>query len=257
YAELDRNSGAVVFYRATGTWPAATTSRAAWDRYSETLARDRQTEIFQKVSRGYAALENLASIAQAEALSTQVTVRMAERNVGWLCDALSCLGDAAQIPSDELNDTVGRLEVLATSQGFVAQGFDSVPSLPLSLLPDLVDTLQAVGQTPGTVLQVQAAQSSVTSMAVALRTAVRVYDAAGSEETSPSRLKLVRTEDGPPSIDATVEETFTAILQTLRFFREVLGRDSLTGTGAPVVAIVHYGNNFANAFWDGEHVVVG
>jgi hypothetical protein len=56
YAELNRNSGAVVFYQATKTWPAAITSRAAWDRYSETLARDRQTEIFQKVSQGYAAL---------------------------------------------------------------------------------------------------------------------------------------------------------------------------------------------------------
>jgi Zn-dependent metalloprotease len=67
----------------------------------------------------------------------------------------------------------------------------------------------------------------------------------------------VRIEDGPPSSDATVEETFTAIVQALRFFREVLGRDSLAGTDAPVVAIVHYGNNFANAFWDGEHVVVG
>ena len=202
-------------------------------------------------------MENLASIARAEALSTQVTVGLAEENVGRLCAALRCLGEAAQIPDDQLDDTVGRLAVSTTSQAFVGQRLDNVPSFPLSLLPGLVDTLRAVGQTPGTVLQVQAAQASVTSMAAALRTAVRVYDAAGSDETSPSRLKLVRTEDGPPSDDATVEETLTAILQTIRFFREVLGRDSFAQTGAPVVAIVHYGNNFANAFWDGEHVIVG
>ena len=54
-----------------------------------------------------------------------------------------------------------------------------------------------------------------------------------------------------------MEETFTGIVQSLRFFREVLGRDFLAETGAPVTAIVHYGNNFANVFWDGEHVVVG
>lgn len=257
YAELNRNSGAVVFYRATGTWPAAATSRDAWDRYSETLARDRQTEIFQKVSQGYAALENLASIAQAHALSAQVTAEMAERNVGSLCTALRCLGEVAQVPGDELNQLMSSLETSAPSQEFVAQGLGDIPSLPLSLLPDLAAALRAVGQTPGTVLQVQAAQSSVTTLDVALQTAVRVYDAAGTRETSPPRLKLVRTEDGPPSTDATVEETFTAILQSLRFFREVLGRDIVAETGAPVVAIVHYGENFANAFWDGEQVVVG
>jgi hypothetical protein len=257
YAELNRNSGAVVFYRTTGPWPAATTSRVAWDRYSETLAHDRQTEIFQKVSQGYAALENLASIAQAQAWSAQVTAGMVERNVDWLCTALCCLGEVAQIPVGELNQLISSLKVSVPSHGFVAQGLGNVSSLPLSLLPDLAAALRAAGQTPGTVLQVQAAQSSLTAMDVTLRTAVHVYDAAGSDETSPSRLKLVRIEDGPPSTDVTVEETFTAMLQTLQFFREVLGRDIVAETGAPVVAIVHYGNNFANAFWDGEHVVVG
>jgi len=257
YAELNRNSGAVVFYRATGTWPAAATSRDAWDRYSETLARERQTEIFQKVSQGYAALENLASIAQAHALSAHVTAGMAERNVGSLCTALRCLGEVAQIPGGELDQLMSSLETSAPSHEFVAQRLGNAPSLPLSLLPELAAALRAAGQTPGTVLQVQAAQSSVTSMDITLRTAVCVYDAAGSEETSPSRLKLVRTEDGPPSPDATVEETFTGILQSLRFFRDVLGRDFIAEKGAPIVAIVHYGNNFANVFWDGEHVVVG
>jgi Zn-dependent metalloprotease len=202
-------------------------------------------------------LENLASIAQAQTLSTQVTAGMAERNVGSLCTALRRLGEAAQIRSDELNHTISSLEDSVPSQEFVAQGLGDVSSLPLSLLPDLAAALRAAGQTPGMVLQVQAAQSSLTSVDVTLRTTVCVYDAAGSEETSPSRLELVRTEDGPPSTDATVEETFTAILQALRFFREVLGRDVVAEIGAPVVAIVHYGNNFANAFWDGEHVVVG
>ncbi|HEU5385269.1 MAG TPA: hypothetical protein VFV73_05140 [Streptosporangiaceae bacterium] len=170
-------------------------------------------------------MENLASIAQAHALSAQVTAGMAERNVGSLCTALRRLGEVAQIPGGELSQLMSSLEASAPSQEFVAQGLGNVPSLPLSLLPELAAALRAAGQTPGTVLQVQAAQSSVTSMDVTLRTAVLVYDAAGSEETSPSRLKLVRTEDGPPSPDATVEETFTAILQSLRFFREVLGRD--------------------------------
>ena len=148
YAELERNSAAVAFYRAVGTWPAATTSHTAWNSHSETLARDRQTAIFQTVSQGYSALENLAYIAGEEALSTQDTARLVEENVGWLRDALRSIGRVAQIPDDQLAGTVRRLQITTISQATAGQRPDNVPSRPLSLLPQLLDMQLASGQRP-------------------------------------------------------------------------------------------------------------
>jgi Thermolysin metallopeptidase, alpha-helical domain/Thermolysin metallopeptidase, catalytic domain len=259
YAELERNSAAVAFYRAMGTWPVSTTSRTAWDSHSETLARDRQTAMFQTVSRGYAALEAVAYIAGEKKLSSQDTTRLVEENVGWLCDALRWVGKAAQIPDDQLDGTLDRLKVTSIPQAVGRRQFDNVPP---SLLSQLLDLQLAAGQAPGSALEVETAQvrveqDSFTSTSTLVGAALRVYDAAGSSERSPSRLKLVRTEAGPPSNDVTVEETFNAMAQTVRFFREVFGRDSLDETAAPTVAVVHFEKNYLNAFWDGEQLILG
>ena len=89
YAELERNSAVVAFYRTMGTWPVSSTGRTAWDSYSETLARDRHTAMFQTVSQGYAALENFAYIARDKTLSAQDTAVLVEENVVLLSEALS------------------------------------------------------------------------------------------------------------------------------------------------------------------------
>jgi hypothetical protein len=109
YAELERNSAAVAFYRRRSMWPASTTSRTAWENYSETLARDRKTDIFQKVSQGYAALEDVAYIAREKMLPTEEIPGLLQGNVEWLCTALRCAGEAARIPDDEINKAVDRL----------------------------------------------------------------------------------------------------------------------------------------------------
>jgi hypothetical protein len=44
---------------------------------------------------------------------------------------------------------------------------------------------------------------------------------------------------------------------SLALFAEVYGRASYDGAGAPVVATVHYGRNYDNAFWDGRQLVFG
>jgi hypothetical protein len=133
YAELERNSAAVAFYRAMGTWPVSSTSRTAWDSYSETLARDRQTAMFQRASQGYAALENFAYIAREKTLSTQDTARLVEENVGLLCEALHRVGTVAKIPGNQLRAAVDRLKVSSDPQSHEGRQQPRIPhpGLPL------------------------------------------------------------------------------------------------------------------------------
>ena len=129
------------------------------------------------------------------------------------------------------------------------------------MLVQILDMQKAAGQAPGTALvkteEIRVEQDLFTSGSTLAGVAIHVYDAEGSAAIPPSHRELVRTEAGPPSDDITVEETFNAMSQTIRFFREVLGRDSLDGTAAPVVAVVHYGTNYANSWWDGKQLIVG
>jgi hypothetical protein len=68
---------------------------------------------------------------------------------------------------------------------------------------------------------------------------------------------LVRYEDQPPSGDAAVDETYDAIAAVHAFFTDVLHRDSWDGKGSRLEAVIHYGRDFDNAFWDGSRVVLG
>jgi hypothetical protein len=116
-----------------GTWPVSSTSRTAWDSYSETLARDRQTAMLQRASQGYAALENFAYIAREKALSTQDTARLVEENVGLLCEALHRVGTVAKIPGNQLRAVVDRLKVSSDPQSHEGQQQPRIPhpGLPL------------------------------------------------------------------------------------------------------------------------------
>lgn len=44
---------------------------------------------------------------------------------------------------------------------------------------------------------------------------------------------------------------------TYNFYKNVLGRDSIDGAGLPLISTVHYGSNYANAFWNGQQMVYG
>jgi len=44
---------------------------------------------------------------------------------------------------------------------------------------------------------------------------------------------------------------------TYDFYKDVLGRDSIDGKGEKLISDVHVGENFANAFWDGEKMNYG
>jgi len=67
----------------------------------------------------------------------------------------------------------------------------------------------------------------------------------------------VVNEGDQPAGDEAVDEAATGITATLDLFRDVYERDSFDDAGARVLLPVHYGERYANAFWDGTHLVFG
>ena len=83
----------------------------------------------------------------------------------------------------------------------------------------------------------------------------RVIDDAAGRETLPGT--TVRREGQPATGDAAVDEAYDGLGQTWSLYSEVFGRDSLDGRGLALLATVHYGKDYDNAFWDGTRMVFG
>lgn len=81
-----------------------------------------------------------------------------------------------------------------------------------------------------------------------------VYSAANSESLPGTR---VRGDDEPPSGDTAVDEAYDATGQIHTLFATSFDRDAIDGAGSPVTVTVHYGENYDNAFWNGEQLVFG
>jgi hypothetical protein len=81
-----------------------------------------------------------------------------------------------------------------------------------------------------------------------------IGDAEGSEQL-PGR--SVRREGAPATGDPAADEAYDGLGATYRYFREVHDRDSLDGSGGPLLATVHYGRDYDNAFFNGERMVFG
>ncbi len=67
----------------------------------------------------------------------------------------------------------------------------------------------------------------------------------------------VRTEGQPETGDVAVTEAYDGLGATWQLWSEAYERDSLDGKGMPLLATVHYGRNYDNAFWDGTQMVFG
>jgi Zn-dependent metalloprotease len=81
-----------------------------------------------------------------------------------------------------------------------------------------------------------------------------ISDAAGST-TLPGR--TVREEGGPASNDAAVDEAYDGLGATWELYWSAYGRNSLDANGLPLLASVHYGTGYDNAFWNGTQMVFG
>ncbi|QYF89764.1 MULTISPECIES: M4 family metallopeptidase [Arthrobacter] len=81
-----------------------------------------------------------------------------------------------------------------------------------------------------------------------------IYNA-GSIEELPGT--IVRKEGAPPTGDPAADEAYEGLGHTHRLYTDAFGRDSIDGRGLPLIATVHYGERYDNAFWDGRQMVFG
>ncbi len=81
-----------------------------------------------------------------------------------------------------------------------------------------------------------------------------IFDAKGTQTTPGTQ---VRAEGGAPSRDDAVNEAYDGLGATWELWSTAYSRDSLDGKGMPLLASVHYGRNYDNAFWDGTQMVFG
>ncbi|MEU5607348.1 M4 family metallopeptidase [Streptomyces sparsogenes] len=81
-----------------------------------------------------------------------------------------------------------------------------------------------------------------------------IFDA-GHKEHLPG--KKVRGEGGRPTADDTVTRAYDGLGATFQMFLKSYGRHSIDDSGLPLNATVHYGEDYGNAFWNGEQMVFG
>jgi len=81
-----------------------------------------------------------------------------------------------------------------------------------------------------------------------------ISDAKGTQTTPGTE---VRAEGADPTDDEAVNEAYDGLGATWQLWSAAYSRDSLDGKGMPLLATVHYGRNYDNAFWDGSQMVFG
>jgi Zn-dependent metalloprotease len=93
----------------------------------------------------------------------------------------------------------------------------------------------------------------VTQPAVKQRT---IYSAKNQQQLPGT---IVASEKNPPATgaDVAVVEAFTGLGATWDFYFDVFDRQSIDDEGMPLNATVHYGNQYNNAFWNGQQMVFG
>ena len=68
---------------------------------------------------------------------------------------------------------------------------------------------------------------------------------------------LLRSEGQAASSDISVNEAYDGLGATFDLFYDVYGRNSIDNNGMDLLATVHYGNKYNNAFWNGSQMVFG
>jgi Zn-dependent metalloprotease len=83
-----------------------------------------------------------------------------------------------------------------------------------------------------------------------------IYDQGHSTAYEPG--VLVRDEGGAPVADVSVNQAYDGFGLTYKLFWDVFHRDSIDDHGMPIQGLVHYGDAYDNAFWDGAgHMFFG
>ncbi|MEP7018192.1 MAG: M4 family metallopeptidase [Actinomycetota bacterium] len=83
-----------------------------------------------------------------------------------------------------------------------------------------------------------------------------IYDQVHSTAYEPGI--LVRDEGGAPVADVSVNQAYDGFGLTYKLFWDVFHRNSIDDQGMPIQGLVHYGDAYDNAFWDGAgHMFFG
>ena len=69
--------------------------------------------------------------------------------------------------------------------------------------------------------------------------------------------QTARTEGQNPVSDTAVNQAYDGLGNTFDFYLSAYQRNSIDNAGLPLKASVHYGQDYDNAFWDGQQMVFG
>jgi Zn-dependent metalloprotease len=67
----------------------------------------------------------------------------------------------------------------------------------------------------------------------------------------------MRAEGGPATGDVEADEAYDGLGATFNFYLAAYHRNSIDNQGLPLLASVHYGVQYDNAFWNGQQMVFG
>ncbi len=81
-----------------------------------------------------------------------------------------------------------------------------------------------------------------------------IYDSKHSYE---QRVKLVRTEGENGVKDQTVNQAYENTGYVRTYFKDTFGLDSIDDKGLDIISNIHYGNDYNNAYWDGDEMTYG
>ncbi len=69
---------------------------------------------------------------------------------------------------------------------------------------------------------------------------------------------LIRAEGAPAlANDVAANEAYDGLGATFDFYHQVYERNSIDDEGLPLIATVHFGQDYDNAFWNGQQMVFG
>lgn len=256
YAELSKNSAAVRYFAQTGNWVAPTLPQAAWNEQSAIIARHGSSASFEAVRGGYEALEIVSGLADGS-LDDVTSGQLLHDAVDGLAQAITELGKIGGIPSERVRETTERLAgalAKATAEQFAPHRAPNPGIISLSMQGAL--SAKGISYSQAGYIREPAMRAAGSEQVVSPESATAehiVYDAQHREVLE--RLSAARWTGQPPVSDVTVNEAYEGLAAVVAFGRKALGRDPLVKL--PLIAFVHYGTDFNNAWWDGNQLVLG